>query len=208
MIMKIISLLLCLAALPVPAQTFYDASGNPAYQAFVVCNAWTNAIVISFADENGNWPVVVIAQGQSFHGLTSYNGMNLWDYNTYLYVAQHFLGGFDYNAGGTGQPYADTLTGDGSTNGVFFMATFYPLDTGTTDGNGHELYNPGGNIYQGPGVLYQLNYSQVSSADNPWMKITTAEAWYWAGAGFGFGLVVYGFAWYRRITMAVVSDAG
>jgi hypothetical protein len=172
-------------ALAQPAP-YTDGAGNPACQPFVVYNAWTNSIVLAFADQNGNWPNVVVPQGQAFHGLTSVNGMYLWDYSTYLYVIRQQNGSLDFSAG-NGAPYADTLTGDGTTNGVFFMATLYPLDTSVQDGNGNELYNPGANIYQGPDVLYQLNYSQVQVSSSFYIPTAWQCFRFWA-SGVGTAL--------------------
>jgi hypothetical protein len=144
------------------AQQILDGNGNQAYMPFAIFNGWTNSVVFAFQDQNGNWPNVVLQAGKTFHGVTGWNFIPMWDYNVWVYFLANVNGGSQqYNNGYSAPQYADGLSADGSTNGAYFMATFFPLDQGVQDVNGNELYNPGANLLQGPSVLFQLQQSQV-----------------------------------------------
>lgn len=153
-----------------------DSDGNVALMPFVVQNSWTNDVILIFQDQNGNWPINKILQGATFHGITPTAQMYSWDASLYAYLVRSG----EINSDNGGQTdFSDGLGCDGSTNGSFFILTYYPLDQGIQDENGTELYNTGANLVQGPDVLYQLNYSQIKETPPPNMYGVADFLEYW-----------------------------
>lgn len=160
---------------------------------FVCQNAWTNTIVIQFQDQFSNPANVVIPVGSTFHGITISGTIYVWDFFAFQYLTEIY-GLFGYS---DHTDYAGAFFSDGTTNGMYILATYYPQDLGLQDNYGRELYIMGGNQAQGPDVLYNLNFSQVREAG--------VDPYEFLYMGFGLGFTILFAQWKFRVVKHITD---
>lgn len=179
-----IILALMLAVTRCYSQQIVDGNNNPAVMAFAIYNGWSNSIVFTFEDTQGSWLNIELPQGQTFHGVTRWNQIFMFDYRTWLDFLVNQNGSPQFqNYEGNVPNNSITIVGDGSTNDCFFTVAWYPIDVGYQDANGDEMYNPGANRLQYQGVLYDLNWAKIPPV-SVIPEFTTQDAFYYFMWGF------------------------